>query len=89
MEQAQDTNNTADAQSSAGEAEANLTDVLDATALNDAGWEFIAAWRTHTDQEMSENTFNNIKPMIAAAIRKYLKASNVKVRGGAQLRRPS
>ncbi len=56
-------------------AASGLSDVLDANALNDAGWAFIDAWSKHTDQAMSGNTWNNIKPMVAAAIRKYLEAT--------------
>lgn len=51
---------------------ANDINELDANALENAGWAFIDAWNSHTDQEISGNTWNNIKPMIAFAIRKYI-----------------
>ena len=49
---------------------------LDAVALNQAGWVFIDAWNSHTDQVMSGNTWNNTKPMLEAAIRRYLEITN-------------
>lgn len=49
-----------------------LSKGLDANALNDAGWAFIDAWGRHTDQKMSGDTWNHIKPMVAAAILEYL-----------------
>ena len=65
-------------------AASGLSDVLDANALNDAGWAFIDAWSKHTDQAMSGNTWNNIKLMVASAIWKYLEATNATLTRGAQ-----
>jgi len=49
-----------------------LSIVLDPSALNDAGWAFISAWDKHTQQSMTGQTWNHIKPMVAAAIQEYL-----------------
>lgn len=62
-----------------------LSAELDANALNNAGWAFIDAWNSHTDQAMSGRTWNNLKPMVAAAIRKYLEdVSNDQAKGPAR-----
>lgn len=66
----------------AADGQSELTAVLDANALNDAGWAFIDAWNSHTTQSMTGETWNNIKPMVVAAIRTYLKAANAKITGG-------
>lgn len=46
---------------------------IDENALNDMGWEFVAAWRDETDQDMSARTWNNLKPMLRRALVVYLK----------------
>lgn len=64
-------------QNEAADGQSLLTDGLDVVALNDAGWAFISAWEKHTSQLMTGETFNNLKPMIDAAIRKYIEATNI------------
>jgi hypothetical protein len=45
---------------------------LDEDAVNEACWAFLDGWNKHTDQSMSGNTWNNLKPMVRAAIEKYI-----------------
>lgn len=53
-----------------------FSDELDTKALNDASLAFIEAWRIHTHQDMTGETWNNIKSMVAAAIHEYLAVLN-------------
>lgn len=50
---------------------------IDESALNAAGWEFIKTWPKYTKEELPPRAFNNIKPMIRAAIEEYIRLINI------------
>jgi len=45
---------------------------IDEWALNDAGWAFINSWNEIVGERMSGNVWNNVKPMLRAAIIEYM-----------------
>lgn len=63
----------------AGGGLSDLTEGLDAYALSEAVWTFFVRWNNDTSQAMTDESFNNLKPMIAASIKKYVMVANAKV----------